>query len=410
MKPVKVPGFTGINNKAPADRLPKDEAGRQAVSDAVNVDLTDAGTFQRRPGSERIITATGVRGLTSYGAYGYYAAGDTLYRFDGFAPSEAVATLTSAHASICYAESPIGLVWSDGYRLNLLNGTSQRLAPAQPNPVPVASGVSGGSIPAGTYGVLFTSLRSDAQQSAPTYPQYVDVPANGSISISAAGHTDKINVFVTACNGELFYREATIDVGQSSATIPLVRSDGQSMAYEVMGDLPAGSILALHKGRLLSADGAFVFYSLPWAMGIYRPATDYIPFPQDVTVIAPVEGGVYIATLAETYWIPGGDISKAGLMVKKLPYGAVRGTLAKIEDSTDLMWFTPQGPVRASQDGQVVAMHSKSVAFPSANAGASIWRESNGLTQLISAISSNPSIPPGAAVAGSYMDAEVIKP
>lgn len=410
MKPFPINGFSGINNRAPTDRLPKDEAGRRAVHDAVNVDLTEAGTVQRRPGSGKVVTASNVRSLTSMGGYGYYAAGSTLYRFDGHSASEAVGTLESAYASVCYAESPIGLVWSDGYRLNLLNGTSQRLAPAQPNPQPVATGASGGSLPAGTYGVLFTSLRADGQQSAPTYPQYVDVPANGAISISASGHTDKINVFVTACNGELFYRESMIAVGQSSANIPFVRSDGQPIAYEVTGDIPAGSILALHKGRLLSADGAFVFYSLPWAMGIYRPSTDYIPFPQDVTVIAPVEGGVYIATLSETYWIPGGDISKAGLMVKVQPYGAVRGTLAKIEDSTDLMWFTPQGPVRASQDGQVTALHSKSVAFPSANSGASIWRESNGLTQLISAISSNPSIPPGAAVAGSYMDAEVIQP
>jgi len=125
--------------------------------------------------------------------------------------------------------------------------------------------------------------------------------------------------------------------------------------------------------------------------------------------VASVEGGAYIATLSETWWFPGGDISKADA-VRLLPYGAVRGTLSKMPNSTDLMWFTPRGPVRATQGGEVVALQDQQIAFPEADAGASIWRESNGLRQLISAITSNPRSPPGAAVAGTYMEAEVIQP
>ena len=96
-------------------------------------------------------------------------------------------------------------------------------------------------------------------------------------------------------------------------------------------------------------------------------------------------------------------------MVKVLPMGAVRGTLAKIPDSTDLMWFSANGPMRASQDGQVAALQSNRVAFPKADSGASVYRETNGLKQLITAISTQ-GVPSGAAVAGSFMDAEVIQP
>lgn len=407
MKPIKATRFTGINNRTPIDRLPVTDEGR-AVRDALNVDMTSAGTFQRRPGQDKEVSCTNARCLYEIPGGALYADGDNLFLFDGTTSTQ-VGDLSSPYAHVAYENTPLGTVWSDGYRLNLYSGTSRRLSPEMPNPQPAVTAASGGALVAGTYGVMFSSIRADGQQSAHTVPVYVEVAQGGFLSIAAAGHTERIAVFVTAVDGEIFYRSGSIEVGQTSLSIPIVRTDGQPVSFEVMSDLPPGSILALHKGRLLSADGQALYYSLPYNYGLYRPAFDYILTPEDITLVAPVEGGVYLATLSETWWLPGGDIGNTN-MVKLLPYGAVKGTLAKIEDSTDLMWFTPQGPVTANQAGQVSALQNKSVAFPAANAGASIWRESNGLRQFISAISTNPSIPPGAAVAGTYMEAEVIQP
>lgn len=407
MDSTKINRFTGINNRQPIDRIKPTDAG-MPVRDALNVDLSDVGTLQRRPGTTKKLSGTNVRDLFQIQGGALFADGDRLKLFNGSSASE-VATLTTPHARVSYVQTPLGVVWSDGYRLNVYKGTSKRLAPATPNPEPFAVAASGGALTAGTYGVMFTSIRSDGQQSAPTIPVYVSVPQGGIIQVTASGHADRIAVFITAPDGEVFYREGSIEVGQSSAIFPLVRGEGQPVAFEVTADLPAGAILALHKGRLLSAVGPYLYFSQPWNMGLYRPATDFIPMAEDITLVAPVEGGVYLATLAETWWLPGGDITKADA-IRLHPYGAVRGTLARLDDSNDLMWFTPKGPVRASQDGQIQALQEDAVVFPSADAGASIWRESNGLRQLISAISTNPSIPPGAAVAGSYMDAEVIQP
>lgn len=407
MDPIKAERFTGINNRSPIDRLPVTDAGR-AVRDALNVDMTSAGTFQRRPGQDKVVTGTNTRCLHEIPGGALYANMNDLFLFDGTTSTQ-VGDIASPYAHVAYENTPLGTVWSDGYRLNVYSGTSRRLSPAMPNPQPVVTAASGGALVAGTYGVMFSSIRSDGQQSAHTVPVYVTAPQGGFLSIAAAGHTERIAVFVTALDGEIFYRSGTIEVGQTSLSIPIVRTDGQPVSFEVMSDLPPGAILALHKGRLLSAEGPALYYSLPHNYGLYRPAFDYILTPEEITLVASVDGGVYLATLSETYWLPGGDIGNTS-MVKLLPYGAVKGTLSKIDDSTDLMWFTPQGPVTANQMGQVSAPQSNSVSFPSANAGASIWRESNGLRQFISAISTNPSIPPGAAVAGAYMEAEVIQP
>lgn len=406
---VKIDKFAGIDNRTPTDRLrPKERGAGVPVRDAVNVDLSVAGTFQRRPGVTLTLAGSNVRSLHAVQGGALFADGGKLYLFDGVSKTE-VGTLAAPHAAVAYADTPLGTVWSDGYRLNVYNGTSRRLAPAQPNPEPYVTASAGGALVAGTYGLFFTTIRPDGQQSAPTIPQYVTVPNGGVIQVQAGGHTERIAVFLTGVDGEIFYRAGTIEVGQSALTLPLARTDGQPVSYEVTHDLPAGSILALHRGRLLSAAGPYLYYSLAWNMGLYHPASDFIPVPEDITLVAPVEGGVYVCTLSATYWLPGGDISKAD-MTRLQPFGAVRGTLTSLPNSTDLMWFTPRGPVRASQSGEVTPLHDREVAFPDADSGASIWRESNGLRQLISAISTNPSIPPGAAVAGSYMDAEVIQP
>lgn len=400
---MKIERFTGINNRQPVDRIQPTDAG-MPVRDAVNVDLSASGTFQRRPGYEQVVTMANCRDLREVKGGALFASGDRLYRFNGATTTE-VATLASPFARVAYADSPLGTIWSDGFTLNVYSGTSKKLTPAVPNPVPVASATSAGSLVAGTYGVLFTTVRDDGQQSAPTYPQYIDVPQNGAIQISASGHTDRIAIFITNVDGEIFYRVGVVEVGETAVTYTVLTGAGQPIRYEPISDIPPGRILGLHRGRLLSADGPYLFYSLPWNMGLYRPAKDFIPFPEDITLIAPSEGGVYLCTTSKTYWLPGGDISKADLSDVAL-YGAIKGTLSEMPNSLDLMWFSPRGPVRASPGGQIALLQDQQIAYGQADAGTSVVRESNGLRQFITSLSQ--AQPSGGAVFGSYMDARVI--
>lgn len=402
---MKIERFTGINNRQPIDRIKPTEAG-MPVRDAVNVDLSDSGTFQRRPGFRRVVEMAGCRDLWETRQGALFAAGDRLHLFDGQGTTE-VAALASPFARVAYAESALGTIWSDGFTLNVMAGTSRRLVPAQPNPQPLANGAAGGGLQAGTYGVMFASIRPDGQQSAPTVPQFVTVPPSGQIQITAGGQTERIAIFVTAVDGSIFYRQGAIEVGQSSLSLTVVRADGQPVRWENTSTLPAGKMLAVHRGRLLSVDSGFLFYSLPWALGLYRPASDYIALPEDITLVQPVEGGIYLATDRATYFLPGGDISQSS-MQKVAPYGAIRGTAALLPNSINPMWHTPRGPVQASQDGQLQLMQDAQIAYPSAGRGASIQRESNGLRQFITSLSQ--AQPTGGAVFGSYMEARVISP
>lgn len=401
---MKITRFRGINNKAPIDRLPGGKEG-QTVRDAVNVDITDQGSFQRRPGSHKVVACTNARSIEGFGDFGLYAEQDKLYSFDGITSTE-VATLGSPVSRVAYEQTPAGIAWTDGYTVNLFKGgVSRPVAPATPNPEPTVSVTSGG-LAAGQYGVMCAAVL-DGARSPWTTPVFVTVGDGGGINVSLPARALPVDVFVTSRDGETFYHEVTLAPAQASVHIPTVYSDGASATHDVLAALPGGRILGHHFGRLLSITGKYLFHSLPWAFGLYRPASDYIPAPEDITLVASTPGGLFVATAEETYWLAGADLT-ATTMTKVAPYGAVEGSLSRSPDDNSLMWFTSNGPVKAAPDGSLSLLQDKSIAFPSANRGTSMIRETNGLKQFIASLS-GASSGSAAAVFGSYMDAKSIK-
>lgn len=404
---MKIDTFKGINNRRPIDRLgAADDAA--FVRDATNVDLSAVGTFQRRAGYDLVQSASNGRGLFApkSGACAYYAAGDQLMHFDGVATSTPIKTLASAASGMAYAETPRGVAVSDGYSLSLLDGLIVKLiSPASVNPRPVASAAPGGALPMGAYMVTTAHVDAQGQRSEFDLPQAVDVPAGGRITLTRAASPQRLVVFVTGPDGEVFYNAGTMLPGETTLDVAINTTSGEPMAYSVMAPLPAGAALAYHKGRLYSAVGNIVAYSMAYNLGLYRPAVDFIALDAEVTMLAAVDGGLYIGTTKAIRFLPSSTPEQSTLSTVA-GYGAIKGTLAAIPDSTDVMFFTDQGPVLATGAGQLNALQEKEIAFPKADSGAAVVRESNGMRQFLTTLA-NPA-PNAAAVMGSYMDAEVI--
>lgn len=407
MDTIKAERFRGINNRLPADRLRKlgERADGVFVADAVNVDLTDAGTFQRRPGRTRVGSDENCRGLFSMGSHGYYASGDTLKMLDGNGLAVDVVTLVSPHANLSYAETPMGVVCSDGFKLYLLNRDAvSRVMPEAPNPPPYPIVVpNSGGLRAGLYGFSFACV-VDGVRSRMTYPEFISVPEGASIELPMLMKPDDVAVFITAPDGEIFYREATIAAGFTTLTISGVTGRGEPVAYVVQERLPAGNLMGYFNGRLLAATGALLHIGMPYSPGLYRPGIDYIAMPETITLLAAADDGLWLATAKATYFLPGGDPLKAKLD-QVAPYGAIPGTATRMPDSQDWMWFTERGPVRAS-GGALTALQNEQIAFAPAEAGAAIVREENGLRSFVASLAG--AAPAGGAVMGSYIDAEII--
>jgi hypothetical protein len=117
---MKIERFTGINNRIPPDRFKADEGGGMPVHDAVNVDLSAAGTFQSRAGFTPVVELPDCRSAFSVDDTGsLVAVGDELHRFNGSALTK-VDDLGSSFARVAYAKTPIGVSAGDAGRRYLI--------------------------------------------------------------------------------------------------------------------------------------------------------------------------------------------------------------------------------------------------------------------------------------------------
>jgi hypothetical protein len=277
-----------------------------------------------------------------------------------------------------------------------------------PTGQPLLSSSSGGSLIAGTYAVVCTfvdysgtesgsSLRSVIAVSDGAYIQLTQIPVPVDASIAV------IRVYVTPPNGATPYHEVDVIPGAASAYIYGVSSARAALRTELMDPLPVGVSLAHTKGRMFSAVGSVVYYSEPLRYGLCNIGDDFMMFPTPVTMLIANQEGLFICA-DKTYFLP--DVDNAAPLQVVLSCGAVPHSAAAIPNSTDVAWLSTRGIVIGSVDGSVKAITDGVVAESFSGEGATIYREENGIKQLLSTASGTADT---SLVASSYMIAEVIR-
>lgn len=393
----------GINNRLPDHRLDVVERGRPVgtyLRNAVNVDLTAAATAQRRPGTERVQVGSDCHSLWSDGKHTFYADGDTLYSH----PRTTVRSGLTPGLRLSYCADPRGgVIWSNGTLIErIVAGVSQPLGPAVPNPAPVIGASSGGSLAAGVYLACVTAVGADGQESGTTWPVSLGVPEGGVVTFAGLPGS-LVNIYLSSANGDVPFLVASTTA--STYAVPVMPQAGQQCPTLHLRPMPAGHIVREHNGRLLVAAGSILFYSEPFAPALYNPARGYIPFKSRITVVEPCGGGVFVATLDETYYLAGDDIDKCSVD-EVLPYGAVEGTGCETPDDKSVWWFSARGVVVGTPDGQVKNIQEANVAVGGAAAGAALVREQNGMRQMVSSLFGSEST---VAAADSFFEAEIIR-
>ena len=386
--------FLGINNRLPDNQLVHTERGVRLgdyLRNAVNVDLTDRGTVQRRKGVTLVQGGGDCHSLWSSGREAYYVDSGVLYRF----PRQAIAASVLAQR-VSFTEAAGQVVWSDGATINKIAGnTSVPLTQPEPNPAPTVTAGGGGSLTAGLYLLAFVAV-GPSGESCPTWPVQVEVPDTGNITIQHIAPTTK--VYVSAANGaELYYYGA----GTTRVALP---ANGPALTTRHYRPMPPGDIVRYVRGRLLVAAGSTLFYSHPYAPGMYDPLRGYIPFTAPVTMVAPVQEGVFISA-DKTYFLSGADVEKSEL-IERLPFAAVFGTDTYSERDESVWWYSEQGLVNGSSRGETKLVQERTVAPVVAKSGASLFREQDGMRQVLSALNGSEF---SRAAASSFIDAEVIR-
>lgn len=303
--------------------------------------------------------------------------GTDLKRFTG----EVVATGLAYGHKVSFCKIASGdVIWTDGVRIEAVGGGA--LAIPTPNPAPTVRAASGGALKAGYYQVCVTATDAAGRESGSTWPTQVYVPDSGRIEVSGLPGA-LVNIYVSPLNGDALYLTASTTA--SSYIIPLIGMQGPQCPTLSLQPIPAGRIVREYHGRLLAADASGIYYSEPWLYGLYNPLRGYISL-RGITLLEPAQTGVYVATAQKTYWLSGLDVDQVEQIVELLPYGAVPGSVARMENSNDLAWFSSRGLVVGSQDGQVKNVQEETLAVGKAQAGALLFRDQDGMRQIVSAM------------------------
>ena len=396
--------FLGMNNRLPPDKLSSKEGA--FLSSATNVNVTSVGTIRRRDGTAVAIPGADCHSLWAHGDMAFMVDEGMLYRITGpaDAPEKTAVAPVTPTLHMSYAEVNGEVYASNGvqsFRITADDVFALGIQPPVSAPTVVAA--TGGILPAGIYRVAVSHVAADGEEGPTTFPVTVDVPENGVLTIGSipqrAGYLTSI--YIAAQNDDVFFRAA--ETTDATLVLPVFPTQGARPIGLLMATMPAGRIVRYLNGRLLVASGDTLFYSLPYAHGLFNPAAGYIQFPETITMVEPCQNGFYLSA-DQTYWVdgefPNSDLNPV------LPYRAVEGTAAQVPNDNSVWWMSERGVVIGTQDGQVKNVQEDNVAVEVAIAGASMYREQDGMKQMVSSLFGPKST---VLTARSYMEAEVIR-
>jgi hypothetical protein len=397
--PYTLEGFPlGINNLLPDYSLPK-----EALRDAINVDIYDTGKIKRRTGSTKKVSLIGAHSFWTdpknpRPEVAYYAAGTTLYSLkmiSGVLTSAAIATGLAAGRKVTYLFLNGDVFWSNGIISGRIhNGVNVDWGVETPAAYPVLTANAVGGLFPGVYQVALTFRNSNGEESGTNKAQSINVAAGGSIILTgmpAPVNSDvtQICVYCTPANGEALHKVAVLPYNASTYTINTMANATTVLRTQFLQPMPAGDRIAHLNGIIFVASGPTVFHSEPFRYGLCNLNENFYSFPQDVDEILAVpdeaglrpQEGLYVCA-DKTYFILRAGSHEAELKII-FQFGAIRGTGLYMRNSPNVTWFSPRGQVTGGLAGKAKLDTELMYAPGIMSSGASIIREQVGLKQII---------------------------
>ncbi len=314
--------FTGINNVTHPERLVHDpKTGTAPLVEAMNVDIDNSGEVERRAGFSTVV-ATCHKNL-------WQANGFQLATVDGdlkaIAPGGAETMIYPALGvdRVWYTNWPDGrTTFSNGLICGITDGAART---SWGVPIPASLGAAAevaGSLFAGKYRYRLTHVRiSDGLEGGPIYSAPFDIAAGGLVLTGLPlldGHTT--NVYLTSHNDDTAYLAGNT-AGSTFAFTAANDTLVQPCKTDFMAPAPAGILTAFWRGRALTAVGNVLYASKPHQWELFDLARDFKALPDPITLIQPVQNGIFVGTTAKLAFLAGDNFD--GLVYHSRVPGAV---------------------------------------------------------------------------------------
>lgn len=408
---MEISKFLGLMNTVAGERMPSG-----ALTVARDVDIDGSGQLLSRAG-QTSVSATASHSLWA-GSICLVVQGSDLKRMDTDGTLTTLKRLTYA-GRVAYAEFNGVVYFTNGIDTGrVVNGEVREWGVRNPRGQPAAS-ATGGFLPAGRYLYAMTFVRDDGLESGTNHPALIELTSQGgiafsSIETSSDPHVVGRRLYVSGPDGEELYHVATLDADDTTFTYQSdssVSDQGIPLDPGFVEPAPPGSIVAIHGGASLVADGSVVWVSEQFSMERFRRGERFLQFPGPVQALTSVDDGLYVSTDAETYYLAGKELTslKSRLAAST---GAIPGTAIRFDaglegdpedESADpkpatstpsAMWISVDGVVMGDASGSVKLLTFDRYGIPAAKRGTAMLRSARGYTAYVVALR-------GAAVAGN---------
>ena len=282
--------WTGINNVLPRERL-----GKTDLTEALNVDIGLSGDVRRRGGYS--LVADGCHKNIFEGP-GYLLAtqGGALV-----ALREGVYTTLHpavSGARMWYASLPDGrTAWSNGNLCGITDGLTNT---GWGVPIPEAAGDAEsvpGALHPGRYRYFLTYTRMSDGLEGGAFDCGVVELAGGLLVMNLPVRDGfAINIYLSGKDGSQCYLAGTtygdaftFTGANDTLQVPCATRDDRPA--------PAGRLLAFWRTRMLIARGRSLHASLPHRWQAFDLARDVKQFGSDITLVQPVDDGIYVGTV-----------------------------------------------------------------------------------------------------------------
>lgn len=301
--------FSGIDNQHASSELVQDAKTRVcALASAVNIDLDLAGRPSRRQGYAQ--ADSGIWRNTWNGAALRLATKDgDLVNRDTL---EVLYETLSGTPRTWFGEFPDGRVcFSNGLICGITDGTAAGTT-RWGVPIPASVGAVGkaaGDLYPGRYQYAVTHVRTlDGLEGGPLHAAaFTLAEGEGSIvwtglPAAPAGHTT--NVYLSSHDGETLYLAAS-----TSGTVATFTGANVDLQLPLKTDqcfpAPAGICIGYWRGRSLLASGNLLIASRPQQWELFDLSRDVKAFPADITMVMPVQDGIWVGTQSELAFLSG---------------------------------------------------------------------------------------------------------
>ena len=386
MNTIPLGPFLGVNNRLPDFSLHVPKVG-DFVRSAVNVDFDNKGNVTRRNATALTQALTGAHSLhMTSETTGYLVIASALYAITLPTYTQTLVKVLTTNAPMSYVEAGADLYYSNGTDSGRLTGGNWfPLGLPTPAGPAIASNIGGDLLP-GWYQVGMSYTNSvTGEESGISPSSNIVLMSQGGIRVTLPPSilgADKINIYLSAANGEVPMWLAQVDGGTLTYDC-IALGTGRESNGRFEEPLPAGSLF-MSNGRLCSFKGNVVTVGSPWRYGYHIPSESYIEFPAPVTVAVENQGGTYIVA-DKTRFFPGSDLANTEAMINDVfPYGAVPGTVFTHPKKPLVGWFGERGVVLADTMGQVVPLTMEVMDVDVPDTGCSVTFTTDGYDRVVS--------------------------